>query len=1006
MKAPIFTILFILLLPALYAQVISKGIVYGQIGWQHAFQSYTDHAGNRYSSLRLAFDSGDPDVIIDSAGLPVTIRPLSGYSYPTNVILKYDSNGIYQYHLRFGSNTLAEYVRQPKLCFDAQDNIYVYFSIYKQDSVDLFHASGELFKCIFPATADSTPAGNGYYSPYFSVLAKLNAEGQYQWATAIENTSPFHYIQAHIELGDRSQRSFVNRNNEVTIQYDNAWFGHTHSNDTLVVTSTLGQQHIVTVSSRDVLFTFSPAGALLKHKEPFKDRLSRVLPDTAPQGYYRSVTDGINTYAVYRFHVSEPDTFRCGTPVPLLPGLNYILFKINAQDEVVWARCLGVDQYTNPEHEFHLDYSPQRRQLVVGFAYGPGVFNFTHNPALNGPALYTDIYVSTYDTSGALLWEKPYGGTSHETMQSLSYNHKTNQLTLVGTTQSDDFVLGKYVLRANSGAGNKIYVAVIDSTNEVYSAQLINSLSANMLPTDIGYPVTDHKGRTYISGWFFDSIQLACNTILKATHWIDRYNRETPDGFVLLMEPHTLVDTAVCRAMASPSARYVWDSAAVYFDTIPDAAGCDSVLLFRLKILNSKSSIDTAVCRQFTSLSRRYVWDSTGTYADTIPNVFGCDSVVTIKLRILQTESSIDSTVKVSMASLSGKYVWDSSATYRDTIANAKGCDSVVTVRLTVLQTASELDTAVCRELRSPSGKYTYALPGIYSDTVMNSLGGDSIITIKVKILQSSSTLDTLSCVPYTSPGATFTCTVSGTYYDTIPNAAGCDSVIRINYTRSSINNSFTKYTCLSYVSPSGKYTYSVSGVYKDTLTTPAGCDSIITIKLVVIPLEITVSKSNDIDCVMPHAQLLVTGGNTYLWRPSAGISDATVNNPLAKPDTTTLYRIEVKDSLGCAATDSIRVLVTKQPDVKKLANVFTPNNDGINDCLHLDVAATLHTVDMIIFNRWGTVVFRSDDPGDCWNGKDASGNELHTGVYFFVLKGTSSCREEIEQHGTVTLIR
>lgn len=1008
MKKPILILLFILFAPALQAQLINMGVVYGMKSWQRAYQSYTDHAGNRYTTVWFFGDGWDPNnenLYLDSAGFSVAIPPNSGSSQ--YVILKYDSNGRYQHYFQLKYFGGSGNIEQPKLCFDAQNNIFFYFPLTKGDSSGLFNADGSLFKYIKSSAADSSINASGVRAQYGLLLASVNSQGQYQWVARVENKSPFHYSHNRYYRGqfDWSQRFFTNSNNEVIVQYNNFWYGHLHNNDTLLFTDIQGQQSDLPVSSREVVFTFSPSGQLLKYREPFKNRLGTSLPDTSAEGYYRSVTDGVNTYSIYRFNVNGPDTFHCNTPVALFKGLNYILFKTNAQDEVVWARSLGVDQYTYPEHHFHLDYSAHRRQLVVGFAYGPGVFRFINNPALNGTSLYTDLYVSAYDTSGAVVWEKTYGGTSHETMQSLTYNHKNNQLTMIGTTQSDDLALGKYVLRANSGAGSRVYVAAIDSNNEVYLAQLINSFSAELFPSDIGYPVTDHKGRTHISGWFSDSIKLACNNTLRATRWFNDFGFQAHDGFVLTITPHVLVDTAVCRSLVSPSGRYVWDSAAVYHDTIPDVAGCDSVLLFRVKILSSKSRIDTAVCKQFTSLSRRYRYDSSGTYLDTIPNAKGCDSLVTIVLTMLHSKSSIDSTVKVNMVSLSRKYLWNSSGTYSDTIKNVRGCDSIITVRLKVLQTKSTIDTAVCREFRSPSGKYLYTLPGIYRDTIPNLLGGDSMMTIQVRLLNSSSTIDTSSCIPYKSPRGTLF-NLSGTYYDTIPNRAGCDSVIRINYSRPEMNSSITKYACLAYGSPSGKYTYSTTGFYTDTLQTPDGCDSIITIHFILIPLELRVSKSNDINCATPHAQLLVTGGSEYMWRPSTGLSDAAISNPIAKPDSTTLYRIDVKDSLGCAAVDSILLVVTKEPEIRELANVFTPNNDGLNDCLHINDVAGFKKVELLIFNRWGTVVFKSQNPNDCWNGNDPSGNALNAGVYFFVLQGTSNCEEDIEQHGTITLIR
>lgn len=938
----------------LRSQVISQGYVYGKIETQRTFESYIAPDGSRYSHLfnngELSFNPDYP--VIDSAGFPVTLH--GGLHY----LIKYDSNGRYQYTLTFyPGQSYSQVSGCFNMCFDAENNAYIFFKVSRFHPIALRHNDGSLFKELSSYVADSTPNAGNYMRSSYSILAKLNSQGRYQWATVMENQSPFTYFSSIIEYIDWNQRIFINANQEVTVQYDNFRPGYTHENDSLLVNSTQGWRQQFPVTTRNVLLRFSANGQLLKAHEPFKTTRSRITPDTFPEHNYRSVCDGVNTYSICRINAYQTDTFWCNTPLRLYPGLNYVLFKSNAQDEIVWAKLIGVDQYTFRSYPFQLDYSPQRRQLALGFAYGPGLFNFVNNQALNRWVFFTDVYVSTYDTSGTLQWENVYGGPANETLESFTYNHKTNQLTLVGTTQSDDLWMGKYLLQANVRDGtSRIYVATVDSNNQVYSAQLVKGPNAQLRPSGLGYPISDHKGRTYISGWFTDSITLACNNTLRATYFISYYDAKTQDGFVLVMNPHVFLDTGVCARMRAPSGRYVWDSTGVYYDTIPDVAGCDSVLVFSLSIWNNKSSID--------------------------------------------------STVKVSMRSFSGRFLWDSSGTYYDTIPNMKGCDSVITLRLKVLQTTSRMDTAVCREMRSPSGKYTFKTTGIYRDTLPNASGGDSVMTISVNILQSTSGFDTSSCTAYTGPSGKHTWVVSGIYYDTLVNARGCDSVIRISYSRLAIYTNMVKAVCQSYISPSGKYTYDVSGVYTDTLITTLGCDSIISISLQVIPLMITLSKSNDIYCRFTEAQLQVTGGSSYTWKPVTGLSDATSPQAVARPDTTTLYTVLVNDTLGCSATDSIVVLVTKQAEKKELYNVFTPNGDGLNDCLSLKEIDELDGIHFMIFNRWGTMVFESKNPGGCWNGTDPKGDNLATGVYYFVLKGVNVCGEQMEQHGTITLIR
>jgi hypothetical protein len=69
-------------------------------------------------------------------------------------------------------------------------------------------------------------------------------------------------------------------------------------------------------------------------------------------------------------------------------------------------------------------------------------------------------------------------------------------------------------------------------------------------------------------------------------------------------------------------------------DTIPNMAGCDSVITINLIVNNStSSSMNAASCGNYTAPSGA-VYTTTGTYMDTIANMAGCDSVITIALTV------------------------------------------------------------------------------------------------------------------------------------------------------------------------------------------------------------------------------------------------------------------------------------------------------------------------------------------------------------------------------------
>ena len=95
-------------------------------------------------------------------------------------------------------------------------------------------------------------------------------------------------------------------------------------------------------------------------------------------------------------------------------------------------------------------------------------------------------------------------------------------------------------------------------------------------------------------------------------------------------------------------------------------------------------TITANVCDSYTSPSGK-TWTTSNTYSDTIPNTAGCDSVITVNLTVRYKSSfSFAETVYETFTSPSGK-TWTNSGTYLDTIPNDVNCDSIITVDLTVI---------------------------------------------------------------------------------------------------------------------------------------------------------------------------------------------------------------------------------------------------------------------------------------------------------------------------------
>ena len=116
-------------------------------------------------------------------------------------------------------------------------------------------------------------------------------------------------------------------------------------------------------------------------------------------------------------------------------------------------------------------------------------------------------------------------------------------------------------------------------------------------------------------------------------------------------------------------------------------AGCDSIVTLNLTILNSTSTtISDTACDSYVSPSGNYTYTGSGTYSDTIPNMAGCDSIISIDLIV--NNSSLDSIVVSacgSYTSPSGNSTYTTSGTYLDIMQNVSDCDSIIQISLTII---------------------------------------------------------------------------------------------------------------------------------------------------------------------------------------------------------------------------------------------------------------------------------------------------------------------------------
>jgi gliding motility-associated-like protein len=201
------------------------------------------------------------------------------------------------------------------------------------------------------------------------------------------------------------------------------------------------------------------------------------------------------------------------------------------------------------------------------------------------------------------------------------------------------------------------------------------------------------------------------------------------------------------------------------------------------------------------------------------------------------------------------------------------------------------------------------------------------------------------------------------------------------------------------------------AGDYALTVTDENGCE---------ISEEITVSTTGGIDMfVEPESATINYDQSIDLdayvdedienyditWTPDATLSCNDCLDPTATPGVSTTYYVTVTTPDGCTSTDSTVITVIPPCGELFVPDMFSPNGDGNNDLLCFYGGCPVK-FEIEIFNRWGELVYQSNESQICWDGTYRD-KPLNTGVYayklVYQLQGET---EETLTNGNITLVR
>lgn len=153
-----------------------------------------------------------------------------------------------------------------------------------------------------------------------------------------------------------------------------------------------------------------------------------------------------------------------------------------------------------------------------------------------------------------------------------------------------------------------------------------------------------------------------------------------------------------------------------------------------------------------------------------------------------------------------------------------------------------------------------------------------------------------------------------------------------------------------------------------------------------------------------------VGGGYTYTWTPLIDyLNCGPCNDPNPESSTTSeiTYTLIFEDAYQCATKKSTYHILIENKAAIDVPTAFTPNGDGVNDIIYVDGYGIKKLDYFKIFNRWGQLLFESDDIKIGWNGiYNNVAQNMETYVYEVSAETYLEKNPKFLKTGTFRLIR
>lgn len=379
-------------------------------------------------------------------------------------------------------------------------------------------------------------------------------------------------------------------------------------------------------------------------------------------------------------------------------------------------------------------------------------------------------------------------------------------------------------------------------------------------------------------------------------------------------------------------------------------------------------------------------------------------------------------TLLLDATNLNSTYLWqdnstsptfnvNQSGTYSVTVSNSIGCSVSDNINVVVDQipvVSAGLDQSVCQGesvTLSGSGAVTYTWTNGASNGIAFVPGpGTTTYTVTGTTLGGCTDTDDVIVTVGNAPNISFTADIT----------SGCVP-LTVQLTNTTPNATSCVWTLSDGTIISGCGTVEVvfeqDGCYDVTLTTElaSGCYGSFTevdyICAQETPIADFIVVPQQVSALEPNVQFnnLSVGADTYLWTFGDNSDVSTETNPshaypFDEPGSYSVMLI-ANSTLGCSDTAYSYVEVLEEL-IYYVPNSFTPDGDIYNQTFEPVFTSGFdpYNYNFMIFNRWGEMIFESNDPSQGWDGSytlNGKVNTCHSGVYTWRIEFKAKDNDE-----------